>query len=316
MCCSGDEIDAVFPNGPFVDITFKDQLLKGTTGFKREKEEDVKTQDDSQDEMARTRRTFRAKDRLFVNADCVIASRKYLADNSVDLMICDPPFGIHGDKLDRHYNRNKKFVVPGYIEVPGDKYAEFSKRWIAEAARVLRPGGTIYVVSGRTHLGEVLGALEDCGLLQRDLIAWKYNFGVWTTKRPVTSHYHIPCYTKAGGKVTYNTWCRYGRKQLEENKRDREDVWLINRQYKRGKEKNQNELPDALVMKMIQYSSKPGDLVVDFFLGGGTTARVALGLDRRAIGFEKSPNIFARRVLALMQVERGSIEFRKPRADT
>ena len=68
---------------------------------------------------------------------------------------------------------------------------------------------------------------------------------------------------------------------------DREDVWTIDREYKSPTMiKNQNELPTKLVEKIIQYSSNTGDKVMDMFLGGFTTARVALELGREPLGFE------------------------------
>ena len=68
---------------------------------------------------------------------------------------------------------------------------------------------------------------------------------------------------------------------------DREDVRTIDREYKSPTMiKNQNELPTKLVEKIIQYSSNTGDKVMDMFLGGFTTARVALQLGREPLGFE------------------------------
>ncbi|MBU4334566.1 MAG: DNA-directed RNA polymerase subunit beta, partial [Candidatus Omnitrophica bacterium] len=73
---------------------------------------------------------------------------------------------------------------------------------------------------------------------------------------------------------------------------DREDVWIINREYKPGKIKNKNELPKALLRKMILYSSNPDDIVCDFFLGSFSTAKVSICLGRRACGFELSKIAF------------------------
>ena len=68
---------------------------------------------------------------------------------------------------------------------------------------------------------------------------------------------------------------------------DREDVWIIDREYKPPTMiKNQNELPTKLVEKIIQYSSNTGDKVMDMFLGGFTTARVASELGREPLGSE------------------------------
>jgi site-specific DNA-methyltransferase (adenine-specific) len=110
--------------------------------------------------------------------------------------------------------------------------------------------------------------------------------------------------------VTYNTYSRYGAAEKDErgkslNYRDREDVWILNRQYKPGKIKNKNELPEQLLIKMMQYSSNRGDLIADFFLGGFSTARVALGLDRRITGFELNKNAFSHHADGLKNIRPG-----------
>jgi site-specific DNA-methyltransferase (adenine-specific) len=233
----------------------------------------------------------------FVNADCVSGALHYLADASVDLIVTDPPYGIGGDGLHKHYNRDERFVVEGYVEVPAPRYAHFSRAWIAQAERVLRPGGQIYVVSGYTNLPDVLNALRETSLREVNHIIWKYNFGVYTSRKFVSSHYHILYYAKPGLPRTFNLECRFARDERADgggssSYRDREDVWTINREYKPGRKKNKNELPLALLQKMLLYSSNEGDLVCDFFMGGGSTAIACIGLNRRFAGFELSPQMF------------------------
>lgn len=223
--------------------------------------------------------------------ECVGGAQKYLPDNCVDLFITDPPFGIEGDQLYRHYHRSEKYVLDGYVEVARADYARFSLKWIQQAERVLRPGGSLYILSGYSNLADILNALSTTRLKPVNHIIWKYNFGVFTTRKYVSSHYHILYYTKPGGKVTFNTYIRFGPKERDHhghslNYADREDVWLINREYKPGEIKNRNELPSDLLLKIIQYSSVENDLIADFFLGGFSTARITLGLKRRITGFE------------------------------
>ena len=246
----------------------------------------------------------------FYNGDCIRGAAENIPDNSVDLIITDPPYGINGDKLHQHYNRNEDFVVEGYVEIPQKEYATFSKRWIKEAERVLRPGGSIYIVSGYTNLIDILNALKKTSLKEINHIIWKYNFGVFTSQKYVSSHYHILLYEKPGGRRTFNLESRYGLHERTDDDRslnnsDREDVWIINREYKPGRIKNKNELPVKLLIKMIQYSSNEGDLVCDFFLGGFSTAKVALGLHRRAIGFEMSKAMFDTRIKEIEAITPG-----------
>ncbi|MCL2712491.1 MAG: site-specific DNA-methyltransferase [Methanomassiliicoccaceae archaeon] len=234
--------------------------------------------------------------RLF-NEDCISGSKKHIEDNSIDLIISDPPYGIDGNKLDKHYNRNESFVIDGYVEVSASEYKKFSLKWIKEASRILRPGGSVYIISGYTNLHHVLNALHSTDLTEVNHMIWKYNFGVHTTKKYISSHYHILFWQKPKGTPTFNTYCRYGDSELGEdssslNYKDREDVFIINREYKPGETKNKNELPYNLLKKLILYSSNCGDTVCDMFLGGFSTAIVAKGLNRIPVGFEISPSAF------------------------
>lgn len=233
----------------------------------------------------------------FYNEDCIEGAKKYMEDNSIDLIICDPPYGINGDKLHRHYNRNERNVLSGYVEVPAKEYPEFSLKWIKEAERVLRPGGSMYIVSGYSNLRHILNALSETKLKEINHIIWKYNFGVYTLKKYVSSHYHVLYYVKKGDNITFNTNAFFERNEKKENGRnlnyrDREDVWIINREYKPGKMKNKNELPSSLLTKMILYSSNRNDIVCDFFLGSFSTAKTAIALNRNACGFEINKNAY------------------------
>lgn len=256
---------------------------------------------------------------VFYNEDCIEGCKKHFEDGSVDLIITDPPYGIEGDQLHKHYNRKENFVIDGYVEVPAEAYEGFSAQWIQQAERILKPGGCIYIISGYTNLFSILKALRETQLEELNHIIWKYNFGVYTKLKYVSSHYHILFYKKPGEPHTFNTYARYGAlEQTDEggslNYLDREDVWIINREYKHGKVKNKNELPTALLTKMIRYSSNPGDLVCDLFLGSFSTAKAAIGLNRFATGFEISKKAFEYQMKEMEKVKPGSLlkEVRKP----
>lgn len=249
---------------------------------------------------------------VFYNQDCIAGCQEHFESNSVDLIITDPPYGISGDQLHKHYNRKEDFVIDGYVEIPAQEYDQFSRNWIRQAERILKPGGCIYIISGYTNLFSILKALRDTQLEELNHIIWKYNFGVYTKNKYVSSHYHILFYVKPGQPHTFNTYARYGALEKSDrggslNYRDREDVWIINREYKPGQPKNKNELPSALLSKMIRYSSNPRDLVCDLFLGSFSTAKVAIGLDRFATGFEISPQAYRHQIDALGKIRPGSL---------
>ncbi len=264
-------------------------------------------------------KSFTINNGTFYNGDCISGAAENVRDNSVDLIITDPPYGINGDKLHQHYNRKEEFVVDGYVEIPQAEYAEFSLQWIKQAERVLKPGGSIYIVSGYTNLIDILNALRQTNLKEINHIIWKYNFGVFTRQKYVSSHYHILFYEKPGGTRTFNLESRFGLVEKTDdgrscNNTDREDVWIINREYKPGQIKNKNELPFKLLTKMIQYSSNEGDLVADFFLGGFSTAKAAIGLNRRAVGFEISSLMYDTKIKEMELIKHGYLipEIRSP----
>jgi site-specific DNA-methyltransferase (adenine-specific) len=247
---------------------------------------------------------------VLYNEDCIEGAARYIGEGSVDLIVTDPPYGIEGDRLHRHYNRNEEYVATGYVEIPWNEYRDFSLRWIGEAERVLRPGGSLYIVSGYTNISYILDALRDTSLREVNHLIWKFSFGVFTQRKYVSSHYHILFYEKPGGRRTFHTEARYGLQEKTSDGRslnnlDREDVWVINREYKPARLKNKNELPLALLTKILQYSSSEGDLVCDFFCGGFSTARAAIGLNRRFVGFEISKEIFEVKGKELSEISPG-----------
>lgn len=198
-----------------------------------------------------------------------------LPDKSIDLIITDPPFGIEFAHNLSIYNRDKNNVIPGYKEIKKENYYEFSLQWLKECSRVLKDTGSIYIISGWTNLKDILNAIDDTKFHLLNHIIWKYQFGVYTKKKFVTSHYHILYCVKNPKSYTFNKIEKYP-----------EDVWIINRDYQPNKIKTPTRLPEKLVEKMILYSSKEGDIILDPFAGSGTVGVCAKKLNRKFICFE------------------------------
>ncbi|MGB7992243.1 DNA-methyltransferase [Methanoregula sp.] len=213
-----------------------------------------------------------------------------IPDKSIDLILTDPPFAIDFKAQRLNYNRTGSNVIEGYREIPAEEYAEFTRRWIGQAARVLSANGSMYVFSGWNRLRDILEGIDAAGLTTVNHLIWKYQFGVFTKHRYVTSHYHILYVVKDPKNYTFNKLDHYP-----------EDVWVINREYWKGKKKTPTKLPHALVQKIIRYSSNAGDIVFDPFLGSGTVAIVAQEEGRHFLGFEIVPEYvtFARESLLI-----------------
>ena len=238
------------------------------------------------------------------NQSCIEGMREHVADNSIDLIFTDPPYGIDGDGLDVHYHRDESNVVPGYVDVPLSQYAKFSQDWIRECERVLRPGGSIYIVSGYTNLHHILNALHATDLEEVNHIIAKYSFGVNTTKKWVSSHYHVLFWQKKDkgkNKRTFNAMYRW--QDNKDSYNDRLSVQDMPRAHNPGQTKNKNQLSEEFIEKFIMYSSNRDDTVLDCFSGGFTTARTALRYGRKFVGFELNTNAYNAFVPELGKVE-------------
>lgn len=226
----------------------------------------------------------------YFHCDCITGAQDHIDDESIDLLACDPPFGINESSFQKHYKRENEYVISGYQEAPDDYYL-FTLNWMTEGKRVLKKNGSFYIISGHTNLPIILNVAESLDLTLVNHIIWKYNFGVYTRKKYVTSHYHILYFTKQKAKPTFNTHCRFGPSEKDSDGRsllyqDLEDVWFIKKEYQHKTKKNSNKLPNTLLEKIILYSSNENDMVCDFFLGNFTTSIVAKQLGRKSCGFE------------------------------
>jgi site-specific DNA-methyltransferase (adenine-specific) len=170
----------------------------------------------------------------------------------------------------------------------------------------------MYIVIGHSNLAEVLLAAKESDLHLINQLVWKFNFGVHAKSKFVTSHYNILYYSKnKKSKVKFNTHCRFGSQEKDSYGgsllyQDMEDVFVINKDFKPGEKKNQNKLPDALITKLIQYSSDEGDNVCDFFMGNFTTAYVANALGRHVYGYEINTASYDHHMPLLMSSPFGS----------
>jgi len=228
---------------------------------------------------------------VIYNEDCLIGLVK-IPDETIDLIVTDPPFGIDFQKTQSMYNRKTDNVVASnsYHDVPVNDYYDFTSKWMSQAYRILKQDGSMYVFSGWNNLKDVLTCLDVTGFKTVNHIIWKYQFGVYTKNKFVTSHYHLLYVCKNIKKRKfYNTNDAVSPK---DKYRDLEDVWVIKREYWRNELKTPTKLPSEIINKILKYSSKENDVVCDPFIGSGQVAFVAKSLKRNYIGFEISKDYF------------------------
>ena len=238
--------------------------------------------------------------------DCV-AGMAAMPSDSADLIVTDPPFAIDFKAARANYNRKDARVLEGYNEIPVAEYADFSRAWMREAFRLLKPTGSAFVFSGWNNLKDILIAADECGFISVNHIIWKYQFGVSCRRRFVTSHYHCLFLCKNDSQRKFNPYCRFAQEERRENGgsqlyADMEDVWVIKREYWQGDKKTPTKLPAELVKKILAYASNAGDLVLDPFMGSGQVAVVSKMMGRDYVGFEIVPEY---RAFACERLESG-----------
>lgn len=206
---------------------------------------------------------------------------KTLPSESVDLIIADPPYNLGKD-----YGNNsdsKDF----------DDYLCFSKAWLSEAYRALKPTGSIYVFMGVRYISYLYMILEkELGMHFNTWITWYYTQGTGKTKGFSPRHDDILFFTK-GKKYKFNLDAdrvpqKFYRARNNMRGANPGDVWEFSHiHYCQDNRLNHpTQKPEGLIERMVLASSDENDLIVDPFSGSGTTLRVCQQLNRNGIGFE------------------------------
>jgi len=197
------------------------------------------------------------------------------------LIIADPPFGIGFKGNMQTYNRAEDSI--SYVEVPPEEYSSFIHSLLALSKEALTNDGSMYIFSSWNNLRTVLNEIEKVGFTALNHIIWKYQFGVYTKRKFVTSHYHILLLVKNPKNYIFNKQKHYD-----------EDVWALKRKYNFRTKTAGNELPTELIKKCILTSSNKGDLVLDPLLGSGTTIKACIETGRQCIGIELNKDLIKR----------------------
>lgn len=241
-----------------------------------------------------------------------------IPDASVQLVYIDPPFNT-GRKQTRGKSETSRVETGGRVGFKGQQYEiiretvlsyddEFADYWsfleprLEQAWRILDETGTLYLHLDyrEAHYAKVLlDALfgRDCFLNE---IIWAYDYGGKAKNKWPSKHDTILVYVKNPKTYYFNNeevdrepYMAPGLVTPEKVALGKlpTDVWWHTIVSPTGKEKTgyPTQKPEGILRRVIQASSKPGDLVVDFFAGSGTTGAVAASLGRNFILIDQNP---------------------------
>jgi site-specific DNA-methyltransferase (adenine-specific) len=216
-------------------------------------------------------------------SDALAVMREWSSE-SVDLIIADPPYNLGKD-----YGNNKD--LKAWAE-----YEDFTREWLSEAARLLKPTGSIYVFMGVRFISRLFVILEDEFKLNfNGWITWHYTQGMGRKRGFSPRHDDILYFTKSE-EFTFNlddvrVPQKYFRKRNNMSGANPGDVWQFSHVHYCSAEREQHptQKPEALMERIILASSNEGDLILDPFVGSGTTCRVAEICNRRWVGIDLNP---------------------------
>lgn len=234
-----------------------------------------------------------------IKGDCIDMMRG-LPAASVDMIFADPPYNLQlGGDLHRPDGSTVDAVNDEWDKFDSiAAYDRFTHGWLAEARRILKPGGSIWVIGSYHNIFRVGAALQDQGY-------WILNDIVWRKANPMpnfkgtrfTNAHETLIWASMGEKAKYVFNYR-AMKTLNDELQMRSD-WLIpicggqERLKKGGHKVHPTQKPEALLYRILLACSNPGDVVLDPFFGTGTTGAVARRLGRHFIGIEREDDYIA-----------------------
>jgi modification methylase len=258
-----------------------------------------------------------------LHGDC-LERLKELPSASVDLVFADPPYNL---QLDRALLRPNNTVVDG-VDDAWDKftsfadYDRFSRGWLAECRRLLKPDGAIWVIGSYHNIFRLGVALQDLGFwLQNDVIWRKVNpMPNFRGKRFTNAHETL---IWAGrdrrSRVTFN----YDALKASNDDLQMRSDWLFpicsgpeRLKDDGGRKAHPTQKPEALLHRILIATTNPGDVVLDPFFGTGTTGAVAERLGRRWIGIERERDYVAaaeERIAREETLSTSALEMLRPR---
>jgi modification methylase len=234
-----------------------------------------------------------AVDRL-IRSDCIEAMRG-LPDACIDMIFADPPYNLQlGGDLFRPEGGRVDAVDDAWDKFDTlAAYDAFTRAWLTEAQRILKPTGTIWVIGSYHNIFRVGSLLQDQGF-------WILNDIVWRKANPMpnfkgtrfTNAHETLIWASQGENARY-TFNYRAMKTLNDELQMRSD-WVLpicggpeRIKGDDGHKAHPTQKPEALLYRVLLACTKPGDVVLDPFFGTGTTGAVARRLGRHWIGIER-----------------------------
>ena len=228
-----------------------------------------------------------------LDGDCVEAMRR-LPTASVDLVFADPPYNLQlGGDLNRPDGSHVDAVTDHWDQFASFKvYDDFTRAWLTEARRVLKPDGALWVIGSYHNIFRVGAILQDLGF-------WILNDVVWRKANPMpnfkgtrfTNAHETLIWASQGEKAKYHFNYR-AMKTLNDELQMRSD-WVLpicggaERLKEGGHKVHPTQKPESLLYRVLLSTTEKGDVVLDPFFGTGTTGAVAKRLGRHWIGCER-----------------------------
>ncbi|QDA30277.1 site-specific DNA-methyltransferase (plasmid) [Paenibacillus polymyxa] len=227
---------------------------------------------------------------------CIEGSRQHLEDESVDLIITDPPYNLGYGGTGHRKVKREGFGTFANDELSDKEYRRFTTDWLSEAYRVLKPGRHIYVCIDWRQYPLMFWLMQHIGFTIKNCIVWdkihmgmgwqyrfQHEFVIFAVKDVVKRH-RAPRQVISPSNAASATV-----KNRRVSSRSLTDVWKVPK-LSGNKMIHPTEKPIDLITPMVLQSSQEGELVVDFFVGSGPVYEAALGNGRIFKGFEVSPH--------------------------
>lgn len=214
------------------------------------------------------------------NEDCLIGL-KQLDDKSIDCVITDPPYNI---------SKDNNFATLKNAKRQGLDFGEWDKNfnlfaWLDSADKLLKYGGNIIIFNSFLNIGDIAKYLENKDYAIKDLIRWvKPNPMPRNMNSRFVSDYELAI------------WCVKGKKKkwVFNNATDSYIRPEIKCSSPSGKERigHPTQKPLYLMEELVKIFTNENDIILDPFMGSGTTAITCMNMNRKFIGFELDKTYF------------------------